>query len=476
MPHSSCDPTLALVIDLDGTLLRTDLLYENLLAVAKSSPLKLLRLPFWLLRGKANVKARLAAAADVPVEHLPFDERVLQAMREHPAGTKVLCTASDERLAQRVAAAVGGFDEVFASDGRINLSGHRKADALVARFGEKGFIYVGNARPDVEVWRHAAAAWVVNAGKDLAESAARVTRLEQHWPAAPQGLGAWSKALRLHQWLKNLLVFAPLLAAHQVFDPANALLALAAFFAFGLGASAVYVVNDLFDIEADRQHPTKRHRPFASGRLPLLAGIIMAPLLGIASLAMAAWVGSAFLAWLLTYLMLTTAYTLVLKQLAIADIIALATLYTLRIFAGAAAVSVDVSFWLLAFSVFIFLSLALVKRYTELHDLRERGKSVAVGRGYGVADLPLLASFGSASGYVAALVLALYVDAAGATGLYTSPEFLWGLCPILLGWISRVWLLAHRGQMHDDPVVFAAHDRTSWALCAVSLAVVVAAL
>jgi len=468
--------SLPLAVDLDGTLLRTDTLLETALGAVKSNPLVVFRLPIWLARGKAHLKAQLAAVHPISVDNLPWDERVLEAIREHPGHPKVLCTAADRSIAERMAAKAGVFDEVLASGAGVNLAGRRKAEALVQRFGKGQFLYGGNASPDLHVWREAAGCWVANAPEGLARSAARLAPVHHEWPAPPAGLRVWAKALRVHQWLKNLLVFVPLAAAHQVFLADRLGLAALAFVAFGLCASAVYVLNDLLDLDADRQHPTKRHRPFAAGRLPIVAGVAAVPLLGLAAFALAGWLGPAFMAWLLVYLALTTAYTFVIKQWAIADVMTLAALYTLRVLAGGAAVGVAVSSWLLAFSVFLFLSLALVKRYAELHELRARGKAAAPGRGYRIDDLPLLASLGGASGYVAALVLALYVEAAAGVDLYSRPEALWGLCALLLAWISRVWLLTHRGEMHDDPVVFAVRDRASWVMALVGLVIVALAL
>jgi 4-hydroxybenzoate polyprenyltransferase len=468
--------SLPLAVDLDGTLVRTDTLFETALGAVKADPPLVFRLPFWLIRGKAHLKARLAAAHPLSVDLLPWDERVLEAVRKHPGHPKVLCTAADSTIAERIAAKAGVFDEVLASGGGVNLAGRHKAAALVQRFGKGKFLYAGNASPDLHVWREAAGCWVANASEDLVRSAAALSPVHRHWPALPAGLRIWAKALRVHQWLKNLLVFVPLAAAHQVFLADRLGLAALAFLSFGLCASAVYVLNDLLDLEADRQHPTKRHRPFAAGRLPIVSGVAAVPLLGLAAFAAAGWLGPAFLVWLLVYVALTTAYTFVVKQWAIADVMTLAALYTLRVLAGGAAVGVAVSSWLLAFSVFLFLSLALVKRYAELHEVRTRGKATAPGRGYRTDDLPILAALGGAAGYMAALVLALYVEGTGDAGLYSRQEALWGLCALVLAWISRIWLITHRGNMHDDPVVFAVRDRVSWGMAVVGLVIVGLAL
>lgn len=459
-----------LCIDLDGTLLRSDLLLESLLALLASRPWMLLLLPLWLLGGKARLKREIASRVALDPAHLPYDERVLALLNEQPGRRRVLCTASDELLAHSVAGHLGCFDEVIASDGHRNVAGRGKAEALVTRFGERGFDYAGNARVDLAVWAHAHGALVVNAGAGLARAAGQRCELLAHLPGTGGGLKAWLRAVRLHQWLKNLLVFIPLLASHQFLQAEAVLASLGGFLAFGLCASGVYVLNDLLDLPSDRQHPRKRLRPFASGALPLAAGIVLAPALALAGLALAWWVEPRFAAVLAVYYLLTLAYSLRLKRVAMLDVMLLAGLYTLRIIGGTAVIGAALSFWLLAFSMFIFLSLALLKRYVELAAVLAEGKATAAGRGYGVDDLPLLQSLGGSAGYLAVLVLALYINSPESIALYERPQVLWLLCPLVLYWVSRTWVVAHRGGMDDDPVVFAVTDRASQGvglLCAV---------
>jgi len=450
----------ALCVDLDGTLLDSDILYESLLVLLARNPLYLFLLPFWLLQGKAALKRQIAARVTVDPRHLPYNARVLELLRSTSQRPRVLCTASDHLLVAPIAAHLELFEQVIASDGERNLSGSRKAQALVDTFGERGFDYAGNGTVDLAVWDRAAGAWVVNNGTALAGAASQRTQVLAHWPAPPR-LHAWWKALRPHQWLKNLLVFVPLLTAHRFLEAAAVVDALLAFAAFSLCASGVYVLNDLFDLEADRRHPRKRQRPFAAGRLPLLHGLIAGPLLTLCGLAVALACSPAFAAVLLAYYGLTLAYSLRLKRVVMLDVVLLASLYTLRIIGGTVAIAAELSFWLLAFSMFIFLSLALLKRYTELHSVLARGKTRASGRGYDVEDLPLLQSLGAAAGYCAVLVMALYINSPDSVELYRNPKLLWFICPVLLYWVSRAWVIAHRGNMHDDPIVFAATDRAS---------------
>lgn len=453
--------TLPICVDLDGTLLRSDLLLESALALLAQRPWMLFVLPWWLLRGKAHLKRQVASRVSLDPAALPYDPRVLDWLRANPQRHRVLCTASDEGLARPVAAHLGCFEEVMASDGHRNLSGAGKARALVERFGERGFDYAGNGAVDLAVWSHARRAVVVNAGDALARSAARRCEVEQHWPAKGGGLKTWLRALRLHQWLKNLLVFIPLLASHRFFQPEALLASATGFVAFGLCASGVYLLNDLLDLPSDRRHPRKRLRPFASGALPLLHGALLAPLLALAGLGLAWWAEPRFALVLAAYYAITLGYSLQFKRVVMLDVILLAALYTVRIIGGTVVIGAALSFWLLAFSMFIFLSLALLKRYTELATMLAEGRSDAAGRGYTVDDLPLLQSLGAASGYLAVLVLALYINSPESITLYARAQVLWLLCPLMLYWVSRTWVIAHRGEMHDDPVVFAATDRVS---------------
>ncbi|MFC5743956.1 UbiA family prenyltransferase [Dyella tabacisoli] len=459
--ESTDSNNVALCVDLDGTLLKSDILYESLLALLSKNPLYLFLLPLWLLRGKAALKHEIAARVNLDPTTLPYDERLISMLEGTTARPRVLCTASNTKFAHDISEHLGVFDLVLASDDGLNLSGGRKAQALVDRFGERGFDYAGNESIDLEVWSRSRHAWVVNGSQALAARAARVSKVAEHLPASKGTLKAWIKAIRVHQWLKNLLVFLPLLASHRFFDVPAVTASLIAFMAFGLCASGVYVLNDLLDLPSDRRHPRKRLRPFAAGRLPLLHGLFAAPVLTLAGFALAMLVSLNFTAVLIGYYVITLAYSLRLKRVVMIDVILLAALYTVRIIGGAAAIGSALSFWLLAFSMFIFLSLAMLKRYAELDNMLTNGQTKASGRGYAVDDLPLLQSLGTSSGYLAVLVFALYINSPESLALYRHPKVLWLICPLLLYWISRAWIVAHRGRMDDDPVVFAATDRVS---------------
>jgi len=459
-----------LIVDLDGTLIHTDLLVESALGLLHQNPFQVFNLVPSLLRGKAQLKHEIAKRVDFNAQWLPYNTPLIAWLREEAKRRPVLLsTASDLRLAQAVADHLGFFSEVIASDGVTNNAGRRKAKELVARFGEKGFDYVGNDTVDLEVWKHAHAAVVVSDSSSLKSKAAQLCPITQEFHSAKAGLRVWLKALRVHQWVKNVLVFVPVLAAHLLFTPAS-LKSAYAFVCFGICASSVYLLNDLLDLPADRRHPTKRKRPFAAGTLPALHGAIVMPLALISAFTLSIPLGLNFALVLGGYYLLTLTYSFYFKRKVMLDVIVLAGLYTIRLLAGSAAIGIAPSFWLLAFSMFVFLSLAMLKRYTELQSMKLEGRIGAKGRGYHVDDLPLVQSLGGASGYIAVLVLALYIDSAQSQALYRHPYLLWAICPIMLYWISRAWIIAHRGVMHDDPVVFAIRDRTSQLLMIVAAA------
>ncbi|CAN7433293.1 UbiA family prenyltransferase [Paraburkholderia hospita] len=457
-----------LVVDLDGTLIRSDVLIESGFAFLKAAPHRFYEPLIWLAqKGKAGLKARLADRTNVDVSVLPYDEKVLEWLKsERESGRSlVLATATHERYAQAISDHLGLFDRTFATDGEINLSSHRKRDRLVAEYGEKGFDYAGNSRDDIAVWKSAEHAYIVNPSPGVERVARRHANVERVIESRPPTMKTWARSLRLHQWLKNLLIFVPLLASHAISHVPQLLAALFAFFAFGLCASSVYVLNDLLDLEDDRHHPVKRNRPFASGALPITWGLALFPALLAAAVAIA-WtlLPLRFGAVLGSYYLLTLAYSVYLKKQVMVDVVVLAMLYTTRIVAGTAAIHGHLTFWLLGFSMFIFLSLALVKRYAELYSLKSRGLVKTRGRGYMSSDLSLISSLGTSSGYLAVLVLALYIQDARTAQLYRYPQIIWLACPLLLYWVSRTWIIAHRGLMHDDPIVFAARDRVSLAV------------
>lgn len=456
-----------LCVDLDGTLVATDLLWESVVLLVKRHPRLLVLLPLWLMRGKAHLKQQLATYVRPNASTLPYRVDVLQYVDEARRSGRpvILATASDERLAEDVAAHLGCFSGVLASDGVTNLSGTRKRDALVARFGVSGFDYIGNSRADLSGWSAANAALLVDPSRSLLREAQCRAPVEHVFTRQRRWGSPLVAALRVYQWTKNALVFVPLVLAHQVLDLTRVRAAAVTFLVFSLIASAVYVANDLLDLESDRMHPRKRRRPFAAGDLSIPAGAVLCVGLALTAFVIAGdWLPARAVVCLAAYSVLATAYSLWLKRLVVTDVIVLAGLYVLRVIAGAVAVSVPLSHWLLGFSMFFFLSLALMKRHAELTALERSGRSEAAGRGYRSTDREWLGSMGTCGGYLSVLVLALYITNRDVEALYHWPAVLWPICPAVLYWIMRMWARVYRGLLDDDPLLASLRDPVSYAL------------
>ncbi len=464
---------IPLCVDLDGTLTRTDFLLEGFLELLKQSPWAIFLCLAWMLRGKANLKDQIAKRVTIDVGVLPYNNQLVDYLRdEHSTGRPLyLCTASNHRFASQVAEHFGLFKGVFASTAERNLLGRNKAETLVEEFGDQGFDYCGDAMADVPVWRQARRAIVVG-DRHIAAAARKVNEAIIFFERKRRIVPLVLREMRVHQWVKNVLIFVPVLTAHRFTDPHVILEACIAFASFSLSASSVYLLNDMLDLDADRRHERKRSRPFASGNLPLSFGIVMTIALLIGSAALAALLPWQFGAVLAAYLAATVAYSFGLKRLTLIDVFTLACLYTVRVIAGGAATHITLSYWLILFCVPIFLSLAMVKRYVELESILRLGKMEAAGRGYITQDMSILRSFGTSSAYLAVLVLALYLNSPELTQTYRHPQLLWAVFALTLYWVSRIWMFAFRGQMHDDPIVFTFKDRVSnavIALCAISM-------
>ncbi|MCC5968353.1 MAG: UbiA family prenyltransferase [Pararhodobacter sp.] len=453
---------IVLVVDLDGTLIRSDMLLESFWAAFAGDWRTPFRAVAALSHGRAALKARLAGGAAPDPATLPYNPVVLAQIRAWRAagGRVALVTATDQRLARAVSDHLDLFDEVHGSDGTTNLKGPAKAAFLCERFGAGGFAYIGDHAADLPVWEVADRALTVGAAPGLRARVDAIRPGAEHLDPPSAGVATALRAMRPHQWLKNLLVFLPMIAGHA-FAPVTVMQGILAFVAFGLVASSVYLLNDLLDLAADRAHPRKRNRPLASGALPLIRGMAMIPVLLVCGIVVAVPLGPMFLVVLAGYYLLTIAYSLWLKRKILVDICVLATLYTLRVIAGGVATDIPLSVWLLAFAAFFFLALAAVKRQAELVDAAQRGVANASGRGYQVSDLPFVSQIAVTSGFVAVLVMMLYLNAPEVLSHYSSPWLLWGACLVLLYWVARMVLLAHRGKMDDDPVVFATRDRVS---------------
>ena len=470
-----------LVVDLDGTLIRADLLCEGLFRILRQRPWRLPLLLAALLQGRAAFKAKVAQEADLDPAGLPWNQAVLAHVREQRAhGRSVwLATAADRRSAEAVARHLGLFDRVFASAPDDNLKGARKL-AVVQAAAPDGFDYIGDSAADRPLLVAAREAWTVGPqAARLAQQAAAVDGCVRPLPGQPPTPGLAFAVLRLirpHQWLKNALVFLPLVAAHEWHDTAAVTYSAIAFAAFCLVASAAYVLNDLLDVEHDRHHPRKRSRPIAAGTVGQMFALLLLPLLLIVAMAFAVLLPWQAGAVLLAYFVLTTLYSIYLKRIALVDILTLTTLYNLRILGGGAAAGIVLSYWLVGFTLFLFFALAIMKRVNEVQDLGAAGSEATAGRGYVRGDERLLLPLGVGCSVAAAVVLGLYTTGDSLTELYSHSVTLLLAVPLVLLWQCHLWLATIRGRMHDDPLVYAVRDRVTWCIAGMVLALFVASL
>jgi len=451
-----------LIVDLDGTLLKSDMLHESFWSAFGRNWCVPFLSVLALRRGKAALKNYLSKGANIDVTSLPYNTKTIEYICAHreQGGRTALVTASNQIFANQIAEHLQIFDYVHGSSDKNNLKGSNKADLINEHYSKEDFCYMGDATADLPVWRISSKIITVDALPSVRKQAERLGKPIEHLNTTTRSLQHYIKALRPYQWLKNILVFLPILTSHH-FLWLTALNSIVAFIAFNLVASSVYVLNDLLDLNSDREHPRKRLRPFASGAVPIAHGSILALVLLITCVLVTVLLDWKFFLTLAVYYVITFAYSLYLKRKIIIDICVLAGLYTIRIIAGSAATGIELSVWLLAFSIFFFFSLAAVKRQAELVDMLEQGKLMAKGRGYHVGDLPIISMLGLAAGYVSVLVMALYVNSPATVELYSYPPALWGICGVLLYWITRMVLITHRGSMLDDPVVFATKDKVS---------------
>jgi 4-hydroxybenzoate polyprenyltransferase/phosphoserine phosphatase len=465
-----------LCVDLDGTMIRTDSLVESVLAAVKARPYRAVLLPFWAMRGKAYFKKKAAEGGQLDPATLPYNLELLEYLKlEKSAGrTLVLATGANEAVGRGVGDHLGIFDLVLASDEQRNLTGRRKSEELIGRYGARGFDYVGDSDADLHVWSEARSALLVNCSPRTVQRVRQQTPVVKTFSTGTNWIDL-VRALRVHQWAKNLIVFLPLVASHRAFDPWSLFCCITAFIAFCLCASGAYILNDLLDLPADRQHARKRNRPFASGAVPIWLGLLWSPALMLAGTSVGFVLRPTVGLVLLTYIALTVAYSSYFRSVTLVDVFLLATLYTIRVIGGHEAAQIIYSKWLLGFSIFFFLSLGLLKRATEVRDLRQLAAAPATGRGYQADDLEILTGAGLVSGGMAVLILAIYVTSPDVAILYKYPYLMLLLCPILFYWLIRVWMLVHRGAMHADPVVFALRDKTTYYLLLIVALVVLAA-
>jgi 4-hydroxybenzoate polyprenyltransferase/phosphoserine phosphatase len=460
-----------LCVDLDGTVLKTDLVWECIISLIKLQPSALLLLPFWLIRGRGELKRQLAERARLDMSTMPYRTDVLAflAMQRRQGRHIALVTASDSSLAERVASHLGLFDEVHGTRQGRNLKGREKAALLLAKFSSRGFDYIGDSYADLPVWKAARAGYVVG-NKDLARKVASIARVEGVFECKSASVLSWFRALRGHHWAKNMLLFLPLLLSHKLDNRAFVATGIG-FFLFSLCASSIYILNDLLDLHSDRAHPWKAKRPFASGEASVPAGLMISTLLVAASIAIGFWLNTAFSCVLAAYVITTMWYTVQLKRVPLVDVFVLSGFYSIRIWAGSVITSVPLSDWFLAFSFFFFFSLATAKRYSELLHAGELVQTGNSGRAYTQGDRDLFVHLGIGSSFSAVLILALYVHSNEVLSLYRKPGLLLLICPVILYWLSRLWFRANRGELDEDPVVLSIRDPVSYAIAAAILAV-----
>lgn len=459
------DNKYPLVVDLDGTLINTDILYEGFIILLRKNPLYIFKCLLWLIKGKVQLKNFIFKTVSIRYDLLPCNQDLLSFLQtESGKGRKlILATAALKSNALEISKLYPVFDEIYGTE-EINLKGGNKLKVLINEFGELKFDYIGNSHSDLKIIASARYAYLVNPSKSLEKKAAKISDLKYIWRSKKHRLKDYLKAMRVYQWIKNVLIFVPLITSHS-FSSFNLILqATAAFFSFSFVASSGYVINDLFDLNSDRAHPRKRFRPFASGKLSILSGVILAFILLVGGLLIAAQLNFLFLIILLVYFVVSFSYSLYFKKIVLFDVFILAMLYSARVIAGGKATQVPISFWLIAFSTFMFLSLAFVKRYSELMKITDETSLKEWGREYITSDLNLLQIMGVVSGFLSVVVFSLYIYSPEVSHLYSHPKYLWGTSLLFLFWISHIWVVTNRGKMMDDPIVFAIKDKTSYVI------------
>lgn len=470
MPSSNVN--LPLFVDLDGTLIKSDVSYESSLALIKKNPLYIFCIFFWLLKGRPHLKSKISEIVELDAKHVPYNVEFVKFLHsEKELGRKIiLASASDKKFVEHMAKESHLFADVIATDNGENLSGKNKAVAILDYCKRNNlpaeYAYAGNSPVDIAVWKEAKESILVTDDKLFAKSVSKVISFSNTFIYGGQ-IKAILKGIRIHQWSKNVLLFIPIVMAHRLLDTEALERVVYAFFAFSFAASAIYLVNDLLDIEADRAHRTKKHRPLASGTMQIRTALLLIPLLLGLSLLISLNLPTNFGLCMLLYLFSTSAYSFYLKRVPVLDIIVLAMLYVLRLFAGSMSSGVFISQWMLSFSLFAFTSLACLKRFSELSLVKSEDSKKTLGRGYQVSDIEPISQFGTASAYLAVFVLVFYINSKEVLGLYRHPEVMWLICPIILYWTTRIWIYAYRGLVHDDPVVFALRDKVSYLVGAI---------
>lgn len=472
--NENSDPPLC--VDCDGTLIKTDIFHESIVGYISLNPLRIFHVLCWVFYGRAICKDNLASRVDIVASNLPYNFEVLDYIIEQKnTGRKIfLVTATHIKYANEVASFLNIFDDVFGTTKTLNLKGKNKAAFLITRFGEYGFDYIGNSRADLPVWEKARRALFVGGASTFHFKLKKInTHVEQISHSASTPLKRYVQLIRMHQWTKNAILFIPLLTSHSFLNIQNGILG---FLSFSFVASSVYIINDLFDLNNDRVHHLKRKRPIAAGDVGIISSSCLSCALLIVGVGLSFFINTAFTLLIVFYVVITILYSFLLKKLLLIDTIVLSFLYCLRLLAGHLAMNIPLSFWLMSFAIFFFFSLAMSKRFMELKYFLDSGSTGQIkGRGYEGVDLVPLGIVGVSSGILSIAIFSLYLQSDKVVPLYKSPMLLILLIPVFLYWISRVWILAYRGALNEDPIIFAVKDVMSYVLIIIILLVIITA-
>ncbi len=475
MKESTEQENIPLYVDLDGSLIYSDSFWESFIMLLRERPLSLLLSPLWILKGRAHFKRQVTDRVIPEARSFRYNKEVEEYARSESERRKViLATGTDDRIAKKVFDHFGFFDSIIASDGLTNTISQAKLELINQDCDGTPFEYLGNSSADMAVWAGAAGAAVVHSSEDFVDKVRSLTTVTRVFKIEKEGgFSSILRAMRIHQWVKNLLIFVPLFLAHQFLDFGLFVSVLAAFLSFSLSASAVYLLNDLIDLPNDRRHPDKSRRPIASGQLSLPKASVLVPVLLILSGSVAIFaLPVKFLAVLAIYLLTTSLYSFVLKRINFLDVAILAGLYAIRLWAGSVATDVPLSEWLIAFSVLFFLSLAMAKRYGELKQLQDAKMEASANRNYDFSHMKSMKNAGPAFGTLSLIILPFYIFSDSVSELYSHPHYLWALIFVLFLWLTRIWSSTLMGRMNSDPVVFMLKDWLSWIWVVAGIAVV----
>ncbi len=451
---------IPLFVDLDGTFIKTDMLFESFISALKNNPLIIFLCLLWLIKGRAYLKYKLSQRADLETPLLPLNPEFHSFLLGEKTKNRkiILATASNEKYANEICENYDLFDSYISSDASTNLKGKNKLEKI--KTISDHFAYAGNGSEDFEIFSQADESYLVNPTYKAVRMSSKISFIKI-FDKSKTNFKIWMKQIRTHQWLKNCLIFVPLFVSGKFTNVDALYLSVLGFLSFSCLASATYIINDLLDLESDRSHTRKKSRPIAAGNIGIDKAIMVAVILFSFSLYLAFIIKGMFAVVLIAYLAITLLYSFVIKELIGMDVIILASLYTIRILAGGAILNVTISFWLLSFSMFVFLSLAIIKRCAELKSFEGEEKTNAKGRDYGIADYNVLMSLGTSSALLSVLMFVFYTNSNILTNQYQKPTILWLIVPALSYWLIRMWVKTNRGEMHDDPIVFSLRDKGS---------------